>query len=294
MRKKIGFIGIGHMGLPMVRNLIRGGYEVVMYDKSIDKRHTLRDMGFNVVDFPFQVISSESVLITMVPDDAALIEITTGEHGVMYAEDKNYIHVSMSTVSPVTIEQINTAYKKIPAEFIAAPVFGRPSAVENKEIYFFLSGLSSSKKQIIDILNVLGKGCYDFGEKISAAAIAKLAANFLVASAIESMAEATVLVEKNGLSSQIFMSAMTSTLFACPVYDYHAQNISASNFLPAGFSVALGMKDIDLMMQLAQTVGAVMPYLSVLWQQFISTLSKQRAHLDWASIALNARENSGL
>jgi 3-hydroxyisobutyrate dehydrogenase-like beta-hydroxyacid dehydrogenase len=294
MNKEIGFIGVGNMGSHMAKNLLGAGFKVTVYDKDKAKTDALAKVGAGVAKHVRDVVTPSCIVITMVTDDAALFDIISGHDGIAAAMGSNEIHMTMSTISPETIVKLDAVHQSYQAPFIAAPVFGRPVAAAEKKLWIFLSGNPEIKKRVIPVLNCLGQGIYDFGEKNTAAATAKLIANFLVISAIESLGEASVLAEKNGLDSKLFMKAMTNTLFSCSAYQYHAQNIASGNFYPPGFSLALGMKDMRLLMNMAEESKTVMPFANVLCNRFASSLAKNHEGLDWAAITLNAREESGL
>jgi 3-hydroxyisobutyrate dehydrogenase-like beta-hydroxyacid dehydrogenase len=144
------------------------------------------------------------------------------------------------------------------------------------------------------VLNAIGHGVYDFGEDPGAANIVKLSGNFLIASAMEAMAEALTLAEKNGINRASVADMLGQTLFACPIYQNYGKAIAQQRYEPAGFNLSLGLKDIDLVLQTAASTTVPMPLASILHDRFLSALAKGREELDWAAIALSVSEDAGL
>jgi 3-hydroxyisobutyrate dehydrogenase-like beta-hydroxyacid dehydrogenase len=198
----------------------------------------------------------------------------------------NKIHISMSTVSPDTINKINLLHRKHKNFLIVAPVFGRPETAAMRELWIFLSGDSVAKTRALPILKLLSKGTYDFGENISSASIIKLASNFLVASAIASIGESCAFLEKSGLDSKIFADMIVNTLFSCQVYRYHAGNIASKKFLPAEFKQTLGLKDINLILKFSKEKNIQMPIAEIIKNNLLFSIENNQEDLDWSAMTL--------
>ncbi len=122
----------------------------------------------------------------------------------------------------------------------------------------------------------------------------KLAGNFLLASAIEALGEALTLAEKNGIDRTTLASMLGQTLFACPAYQTYGDTIAQERYQPAGFTLSLGLKDINLVLQTAADSTMPMPLASLLHDRFLSMVAQGRADFDWAEIALGAAHDAGL
>ena len=122
----------------------------------------------------------------------------------------------------------------------------------------------------------------------------KLCGNFLIATAIEAIGEALVLAEKNGIDRVRLADMLGQTLFACPVYQGYGQRIATDRYEPAGFRLALGLKDVDLVLQTAASTQMPMPVASLLHDRFVAAMAKGRSDIDWAAIALGIAEDAGL
>lgn len=294
MNRKIFFIGVGNMGKPIAQNLIREGYHVTVYDKNTENATQLIDEGAHLATHLPEHFDSNCIVLTMLPHDEALIEVVEGQHGLAGLLGPNNIHISMSTISPETSQRMHDAHHIYGTQYISAPVLGRSDAAEAKKLWIFISGKETSKQLVIPILNRLSQKIYDFGEDVTSANVIKLAINFLILSSIEAMGESFTFIEKCGLNKEYFADMLCQTLFACPAYQYHAQNIANRKFSPAGFRLSLGKKDISLLLKAANSVNSPMPIASLLNDKLSTSLAKNRAQLDWSAITLNAAEEAGL
>lgn len=169
----------------------------------------------------------------------------------------------MSTVLPATAQKLAQLHQQQGAYYLASPVFGRPDAVAAKKVRFCLSGNKSAKERSQPILEKLGQGVFDFGEEAGAANVVKLACNFLIISAIEAMAEAFTLAEKNGIERTQIANFFAQTLFACPIYQNYGSMIAQEQYESAGFKLSLGLKDVTLALQTAAASQMPMPFASL-------------------------------
>lgn len=294
MSETIGFVGLGNMGQPLASNLLQDGYRLRVYNRTPEKMQRLVAQGAQPVSQPGEVAEPGLIVITMLADDQALESIVLGDSGILQRLRPGGIHVSMSTVSPTTARKLAQQHAAHGSAYVAAPVFGRPNAVAARQISICLSGPQAARERVLPILNGLSHGVFVFGDDPGAANVAKLAGNFLIVAAIEAMAEAFTLAEKNGISSAAVADLLGQTLFACPIYKNYGAAIVQQRYQPAGFKLALGLKDIDLVLQTAAASKMPMPLASMLHDRLMAALAKGRAELDVAALALNAAEDAGL
>ncbi len=294
MSKTIGLIGLGSMGLPIGENLLKSGYRLRVYNRTIAKAQPLIEQGAQAVGCPSEAVEPDGMVITMVANDAALEEITLGKTGLAEKLGAGGIHLSMSTVSPETAEKLAEHHRQHRAEYVACPVFGRPDAVAARKIWICLSGNSAAKERARPILEALSQGMFDFGEAAGAANIVKLTGNFMIMSAIESMAEGFALAEKNGIDRTKIAELFGQTLFACPVYQNYGRMIASQTYEPAGFKLSLGLKDITLALQTAQASQMPMPLASLLRDRLLASVAEGHGEMDWTALALKASEEAGL
>jgi len=294
MIHKIGFIGVGNMGAPMAQNLIDNGFELSIYDKDSSRAENLFQSKAKVVKNLLELISENSTIITMLPDDTAIKEVFLGKKGIIKNLRKDQIHILMCTVSPEIISKLYKAHTINGSQLVTAPVLGRPEAAASKKLWILLGGVQKAKEKVIPILNMLGQKIFDFGEDITSTSHVKLAINFLVLSAIESIGESVDFIKKTGLDASLFAGLITEILFDCTAYKYHANNIVEQKFSPAGFKLSLGLKDAGLLKKSAEELNVHMPVLNILIKKLFLSIEQKRENLDWAAITLNCLEDSGI
>jgi 3-hydroxyisobutyrate dehydrogenase-like beta-hydroxyacid dehydrogenase len=294
MAQQIGFIGLGAMGLPMASNLIKAGYSLKVYNRTASKADPLVRAGAELVSSPEQTAGPGAIVVSMLSDDAALESVVVGVDTIADRLAPDGIHVSMSTVAPATARRLADYHAIRRSAYVAAPVFGRPEAAQARKLWICVSGPDRLKKKVRPILDAMGQGVFDLGEEIGAANALKLAGNFLIGAAMESMAEAFAMAEKSGIDRVKAAEMLTSTLFACPVYQGYGLAIARLTHEPAGFRLKLGLKDLELVLATASEVRAPMPVAAIVRDRLLSAVAREREALDWSALALGAREDAGL
>jgi 3-hydroxyisobutyrate dehydrogenase-like beta-hydroxyacid dehydrogenase len=290
----VGFIGLGNMGLPIATNLVESGYKLQVYNRTAQKAQPLVDKGAELGKSPADVVEPGGIVISMLANDQALADVVLGENGILEKLGNGGIHISMSTISPTTAQNLAQQHEQKGTHYLAAPVFGRPDAAAARKLWICLSGNGAAKERVLPLLNVLGQKVFDFGEQISAANVVKLSGNFLIISAIEAMAEAFTLAQKNGIDRTQVAELFGQTLFACPIYQNYGRMIAQEQYEPAGFKLALGLKDIELALQTAKESQMPMPVASLVRDRLISAIAKGRGDIDWTGLALGVSEEAGL
>lgn len=294
MSETIGFIGLGNMGLPMAANLLAAGYSLKAYNRTPEKAQSLAEQGAQVVHQPAQAIEPGGTVITMLANDAALESVVLGDQGILNSIGKAGIHLSMSTVSPATSRKLAELHEQQGSHYIAAPVFGRPDAAATRKLWIALSGKTAAKERVKPILEQLGQGVFDFGEEAAAANVVKLTGNFLIVSAIEAMAEAFTLAEKNGIDRTAVANLFGQTLFACPIYQNYGRMIAQQQYEPAGFKLSLGLKDVTLALQTAEESQMPLPLASLLHDRLLALVADGKSELDWTGLAIKISQEAGL
>ena len=294
MNEVISFIGLGSMGLPIAMNLLESGYNLRVYNRTAQKAQPLVEKGAELVSNPADVVEPGSIAISMLANDQAVEEVVLGENGILEKLGSGGVHISMSTVSPTTAEKLAQQHQQQGSHYLAAPVFGRPDAAAARKLWICLSGNAAAKERALPLLNVLGQKVFDFGEQVGAANVVKLSGNFLIVSAIEAMAEAFTLAQKNGIERSQVAELIGQTLFACPIYQNYGRLIAQEQYEPAGFKLSLGLKDVELTLQTAKESQMPMPLASLVRDRLISAVAKGRGDIDWTGLALGVSEEAGL
>jgi 3-hydroxyisobutyrate dehydrogenase-like beta-hydroxyacid dehydrogenase len=279
---EIAFLGLGSMGLPMARNLLKAGHRLKVWNRSTDKARALEAEGATAVGHPKQAVSPGGVAITMLSDDPALESVALGLNGFVPTLGKG-LHISMSTVSPELNRRLAKSQHALGGTLVAAPVFGRPDAAAAAKLNIPCSGPEAARARALPILATLGQRVQSFGEDPGAANVVKLNGNFLLLAATQAMAETLAVAQAAGLERREVMDFFTSTNFACPAYQVYGGRLADEDYSPGGFKLSLAAKDLRLFSALAG--GHNLPLRGLLEQRFQEALDSGLADLDVTALA---------
>ena len=294
MNERIGFIGLGNMGQPIASNLLKAGYDLHVYNRDASKAAPLIVQGAQQGLRPGEVVELGGIVITMLADDAALEQVTLGEDGILKRLGPGGVHISMSTVSPAIARRMADLHAQHGCAYVAAPVFGRPEAAAAKKLWICLAGAPAARERVHPILQTIGQGLFDFGEDPAMANVVKLCGNFLIGSAMEAMAEALTLAEKNGIERTAVINMFGQTLFACPIYQNYGKMIAEKRYTPVGFHMSLALKDLTLLLNAAQQATIALPIADIVHDRLLTGVAKGRGEMDWTALSTLVSEDAGL
>jgi 3-hydroxyisobutyrate dehydrogenase-like beta-hydroxyacid dehydrogenase len=279
----VGFIGLGNLGLPIASNLVKSGYTVRVFNRTREKAKPLADLGATIVSEASEAATPGGVVITLLSDDLAVKQVA--DDTFVKALGQGGIHISMSTISPDTSRELSAHHQKHGVTYIAAPVFARPEAAAARMGFVCTSGGAQHDRDRIKpfLTDAVAKQIIDFGDEPGAANVVKLVGNFMLAASIEMMAEAFTLAEKNGLPAQTVYEMLTSTLFNAPVFQNYGRILVQQQFEPASFRLALGLKDINLLLDTAQKSSTPMPLADLIRDRLQKSMKDGEGDLDWSA-----------
>ncbi|MBB5427999.1 3-hydroxyisobutyrate dehydrogenase-like beta-hydroxyacid dehydrogenase [Paraburkholderia atlantica] len=286
----IGFIGLGEMGAAMVANILKAGHQVRVWNRSPEKAQPLAALGAQVVATPAEAFAGDAVF-SMLADDAALREVITAS--LLEHAPRGLIHANMATISVALAEELATAHASRGVHYVAAPVLGRPDVAAAGKLTIVAGGPAESIDQIQPIFDVLGQKTWRIGSLPQQANVMKLAANFMLGAAIESLGEAAALVTGHGVGMQDFLDVITSGLFPGPVYSGYGKLIAEQRFEPALFKARLGLKDVRLALAAADVVTTPMPVASVVRDSLIEAIAHGDGEKDFAVLGQVAARRAG-
>jgi 3-hydroxyisobutyrate dehydrogenase-like beta-hydroxyacid dehydrogenase len=289
---EVGFIGLGQMGRAIAANLIRAGHELTVWNRSSGPAQELAALGAQIAPEPAAAARGE-VLMTMLADDAAHRTVLVGGDVLDHAA-RDLIHVNLATVSVALARELTELERERGIAYVAAPVFGRPEVAQAARLNIVVAGEAAAIARIGPLLAAIGERVWPVGALPERANAVKLAGNFMIASALETMGEAAALAQAHGIAAGEFLRILTSTLFAAPVYQTYGRIIAEQRYQPAAFKLALGFKDVRLALEAAEAVHVPMPFASVLRDHFLESIAAGRAEHDWAALAEIAAHHSGL
>jgi 3-hydroxyisobutyrate dehydrogenase-like beta-hydroxyacid dehydrogenase len=289
---KVGFIGLGHMGSAMARNLIKAGHEVTVYNRTPGKADALAAAGARIACTVAEACRGDAV-VTMLANDAAVESVVLGSEGVLASLRSGALHVASSTISVALSERLSQQHSRHGQRYIAAPVFGRPDAAAAAQLVVVAAGEKTAVESARPLLEAIASKVFLVSDAPQAANLVKLSGNFLNASVIESLGEAFALIEKGGIDRQRYLEILGS-LFNVPAYNIYGALIASGRFEPAGFAAPLGQKDIRLLLAAADTLGVPMPLGGLLRDRFLTLLAHGGERLDWSAIGALPAQDAGL
>jgi 3-hydroxyisobutyrate dehydrogenase-like beta-hydroxyacid dehydrogenase len=274
---RMACIGLGNMGSPIARNLIKAGFNVTLYNRSAAKLESFRSMDVTIASSAKQAVAQADVLITMLSDDVALKNVV---EEVIPAMKKGSIHMSMSTVSPATVDSLLTLHDQHFVKYVASPVMGRPPAAEAKMLSLLISGDNESKQKLKPVFDSVGQRTFDFGERPSLAHVTKLALNLMVLTNVELLCEVMLFAESQGMDKNILFDTISNTAVNSPAVKLYGELLLKEQDNPNGFATQLAYKDILLAKQTAEASGLQLPLANLISKHFENTIAEGNGERD--------------
>ena len=271
-KEKIGFIGLGIMGLPMASNLIKDGFDLVVYNRTLSKCTQLEEKGAAVAKNPADVAKNAKVIITMVTDSPDVENLLLGENGIMATIEEGSIVIDMSTISPKITKELNAQLNSKGCYMVDAPVSGGSWGAIEGTLSIMIGGEKSAYEECIPLFESMGKNIIYTGES-GMGQTTKLINQILVAGTMNAVAEALVFAAKSGADLEKTIDAVGGGAAASWQLNNLAPRIIKGDFDP-GFMIKLQQKDLRLVIETAQSMNVPIPGTSLASQMFASLLSK--------------------
>ena len=254
---KIGFIGLGIMGKPMAKNLLKAGHSIVCYDVNAANVADVVASGAVAAKSSADVASQVPVVITMLPNSPHVKSVVLGKDGVLEGAKKGLVLIDMSSIAPLASQEVEKACAEKGVRMLDAPVSGgEPKAIDGT-LAIMVGGEKALFDQMRDILLVMGASAVHCGP-IGAGNTTKLANQVIVALNIAAVAEAFTLVRKAGVDPHLVFDAIKGGLAGSTVMNAKAPMMMDGNFKP-GFKIDLHIKDLANAMDTAHSVGSPLP-----------------------------------
>ncbi|HEX3678065.1 MAG TPA: NAD(P)-dependent oxidoreductase [Sphingomicrobium sp.] len=292
MLMRVGFIGLGRMGSGMARSLMRAGHEVIAYNRTRARAEALARVGAKLAATVAEACQADMVF-TMLANDEAVEAIALGKDGIVENLPARAIHISSSTISVDLSERLAAAHTEAGQRYVVATVLGRPDRAAEGQLFVIAAGAPDALKDVRPLLDAVGQGTTEFGDRPSNANLVKLSANFLLATVFESLGEAVALIAKDGINKRHYVDFLTSTMFGSPAYKVYGGLVAADEEPPVGFAAPLGLKDIRLALAAADKLEVPMPFASVLHDRFVELLATNGENHDWSAVGRMALRDSG-
>jgi 2-hydroxy-3-oxopropionate reductase len=280
---RVGFIGLGIMGKPMGRNLIKAGHQVAVYDINPGLIAEIAASGAAPGRSSADVAARSEVTITMVPDGPEVEAAVLGAGGALEGAKPGSILVDMSSISPLVAQRVGAACEAKGVEFLDAPVSGgEPKAIDGT-LAIMVGGKQEVFDKALPLFQAMGSSATLTGP-IGAGNVTKLANQMMVAVNIAAMGEALVLATKSGLDPEVVFNAVKGGLAGSAVLNAKAPMVIARNFKP-GFRIRLHQKDLRNALAAAESLKVSLPFTSLAQQVLMALMNAGRGDLDHSAIA---------
>ncbi|AOW09599.1 NAD(P)-dependent oxidoreductase [Flavobacterium gilvum] len=260
--EKIGWIGLGNMGIPMVKNLLKANYEVTVFNRTKEKEQELINLGAKSGANPQELIQNCDVVFTMLTNDDAVKEVFLSETGLLSKPETGKLIINMSTISPETSKFLAEISNKHQIEFLDAPVSGSVKPAQDGALIILVGGSTKNYERARPLLDILGKLSLLLGE-IGVGSSAKLAINYFLALNIQGLAETVLFAEKNGVSRENMLTIVNEGACGNGITNIKTPSL-LSNQYPAAFPLKLLHKDLNL----AKEEGLNTPLFHPLFESF--------------------------
>jgi 3-hydroxyisobutyrate dehydrogenase-like beta-hydroxyacid dehydrogenase len=286
----IGFIGLGEMGSAIVANLLKAGHRVRVWNRSPERARPLVEAGAQTVATPAEAFSGDAVF-SMLADDAALREVI--DAAVLDAAPRGLVHVNMATISVALAAELAREHAERGLRYVAAPVMGRPDAARAAKLIIIAAGDAEAVDHVQPLFDVVGQRTCRIGALPQQANVMKLAANFMLGAAVETLGEAAALLSGHGVAMRDFLDMITGGPFPGPVYAGYGAMIAEGRYEPAMFKARLGLKDVRLALAAADAVSTPMPLASVVRDSLIEAVAHGEGDSDFAVLGKVAARRAG-
>jgi 2-hydroxy-3-oxopropionate reductase len=272
MAERVGFIGLGIMGMPMARNLMEAGYELVLHNRSPEKAEELGKEGATVAATPREVAEKSDVVVTMLPDSPQVREVVAGENGVLEGISEGALLIDMSTISPVVTEELAEALKEKGASMLDAPVSGGDVGAIEGTLSIMVGGEEEDFQRAKPLFETMGKTITHVGP-VGAGQVTKAANQVVVALTIEAVSEALVLGSAGGVSPEKILDVLSGGLAGNKVMEVKREKFLSHKFEP-GFRSELHHKDLGIALAAGREYGVVLPVTAIVDQMLLSMRRK--------------------
>ena len=283
MKKTVGFIGLGIMGKPMAKNLLKAGFSLVVFNRSKGPVEELVREGAISADSAKGVAERAEMIITMLPDSPEVREVIVGKNGVVEGAKAGSVVIDMSSINPQVTQEISRTLEEKGVKMLDAPVSGGETGAIQGTLAIMVGGEKKVFEDCLEILKSMGKNIVHVGG-IGAGGYVKLVNQIIVALNIASVGEAFSLGVKAGLDPQVIYQAIRGGLAGSQVLETKAPMIFGRNFKP-GFKIKLHHKDLHNALSTAKDLGVPLPLSSFVQQIFVSLIAEGKENEDHSALA---------
>ena len=289
--EKIGFIGLGIMGRPMAKHLLKAGYPLFILSTSA-AASDLKGSGATLLDSPAAIAKEADIIITMLPDSPEVESMVTGDGNLLQSMKPGTLFIDMSTIAPATSIKLHDRFSQKGIEALDAPVSGGQAGAEAATLSIMVGGSEPAFQRVLPVFETMGKNIVHIGKQ-GAGQTAKACNQIIVGMTIQAIAEALTLAKKSGVDVAKVRSALLGGFAQSKILDLHGQRIIDRNFKP-GFKIKLHRKDMRIALQAGEDHSVPLPGSAVVASQMDAMLEQGKGELDHSALALYLETVSGI
>lgn len=288
---QVGFVGLGIMGKPMARNLLRAGYAVTVHNRSRTPVEELVAEGATDGGSPRGVAERCEVVITMLPDTPDVEQVVFGPQGLVEGLRPGSVLVDMSTISPVATRAMAARLRELGVELLDAPVSGGQRGAEEGTLSIMVGGEPETFQRVRPLFEVLGRNIVHVGP-VGAGQVCKACNQVVVALTLQAVAEALVLAQRNGVDAARVREALLGGFAASRILEVHGQRMLEGNHQP-GFRARLHYKDLRIALETARSAGLPLLGTAMVHELLGAMVSRGWGDLDHSALVQLVRELAG-
>jgi len=290
--ERIGFIGLGIMGKPMARNLIKAGYEMVVHNRSQGAVYELAAKGATAASSPREVAEASDLVITMLPDSPDVDLVVLGRGGVAEGVRPGMLFIDMSTIAPATTRKVHETLSARGVDALDAPVSGGELGAKDGSLSIMVGGEDAAFQRALPIFQAMGENIVLVGGP-GAGQVTKACNQMVVALTIQAVAEALTLAKKSGVDPAKVREALLGGFAQSRILDVHGKRILDRAFQP-GFRIRLHRKDLSIALQTGKEQGVALFATAQVAEMMDALLAQGKGDLDHSAMALLIEELGGV
>ena len=278
--KKIGFIGIGLMGLPMAKNILKSGYKLIAFNRSPNKADLLKEFGAEIAKSLGELVNNSDVIITMLTDDKAVDEVMNNQNFVENLKSGKIL-IDMSSVKPITAKKHANSLKLKDINYLDAPVSGGTIGAEEATLAIMIGGDQNVFNEVKDLLKTMGNPT--LVGPVGSGQVSKLANQIIVGLTIGAVAEAVTLCEKAGADPIKMISALSGGWADSKVLQTHGKRMIDKDFTPKG-KTSGQLKDMNNILECANNYNTHLPISNLVKEMYKSLVENGHGETDHSSL----------
>jgi len=280
MIKKIGFLGIGLMGLPMAKNILKAGYSLKAFNRSQKKAEALKEFGAEIATSIDDVVSNSDVVITMLTDDTAINEVMDSSNFLENLKSSATV-IDMSSVKPTTATKYGNNLNSKNIKYLDAPVSGGTIGAEEASLAIMVGGEQDVFNEALDVLKAMGNPT--LVGPVGSGQVSKLANQIIVGLTIGAVAEAITLCEKAGANPNKMIKALSGGWADSKILQTHGKRMIDKDFTPKG-RTSVHLKDMNNILEYANSHNTHLPISNLVKEMYKSLVENGHGETDHSSL----------